>query len=141
MQRPLDAICDFFSGGGAHAAAHEREVEADHHQWLPGQDGLAPGDRLVDAGAGSALFDPLAVRLRILETERIGGGNVLILFVKRSGLDQHRDPQGMLYGSYADALSLIATALPDRDHLWRDTVAADDIPATPSTEDTPHANV
>ena len=56
-------------------------------------------------------------------------------------LDQHRDPQGMLYGSYADALSLIATALPDRDHLWRDTVAADDIPATPSTEDTPHANV
>ena len=56
-------------------------------------------------------------------------------------LDQHRDPQGRLYASYADALSLIATALPRCDHLWRDTAEADDTPATPSTEDTPHANV
>ena len=36
------------------------------------------------------------------------------------------DPQGRLDESYADALTLIATALPYSDHLWRDTVMADD---------------
>jgi hypothetical protein len=43
-------------------------------------------------------------------------------------LDQHRDPQGRLDESYADALRLLATALPHGDHLWRDTVAADGTP-------------
>ena len=56
-------------------------------------------------------------------------------------LDQHRDPQGRLDESYADALSLIATALPHGDHLWRDRATADDTPATSSTEDRPHASV
>jgi hypothetical protein len=32
-------------------------------------------------------------------------------------LDQNRDPQGRLDESYTDALRLIATALPDSDHL------------------------
>jgi hypothetical protein len=56
-------------------------------------------------------------------------------------LGQHRDPQGRLYESYADALRLIATALPHGDHLWRDTVEAGDGPASPATEDTRHGDM
>jgi hypothetical protein len=54
--------------------------------------------------------------------------------------DQHRDLQGRVYDSYADALRLIATALPYGDPLWRNT-AANGTPATPRMEDTPHGNV
>jgi len=93
----------------------------------------------VECGAMEPVFEPWDPAA---DDRALNVGEILYALASwLEELDQHRDPQGMLYGSYADALSLIATALPDRDHLWRDTVAADDIPATPSTEDTPHANV
>ena len=93
----------------------------------------------VECGAMEPVFEPWdpATDDRVLHV-----GEVLYtLAAWIEELDQHRDPQGRLDESYVDALRLIATALPDRDHLWMDTVKADDAPTTPATEDTPRANI
>ena len=93
----------------------------------------------VECGAMKPVFEPWDP---VADDRAINVGELLYALASWiEELDQHCDPQGMLYGSYADALSLIATALPERDHLWMDMVEADGAPATIATEDTPHANV
>jgi hypothetical protein len=93
----------------------------------------------VECGAMEPVFEPWDP---VADDRVLNIGEVLsTLAAWLEELDQHRDPQGRLYESYADALCLIAAALPYSDHLWRDTVAADDTPVPSSTEDTPHANL
>ena len=92
VERPLDAVGDLFTGRGAHAAAHEGEVETDDHQPVAGQRRFTPADRLVGAGRGAALLDPLGVGLRVLEAEDVLRRDLQVLFVKGARLDQHRDP-------------------------------------------------
>src|SRR5260370_12668999 len=55
---------------------------------------LAPDDRFIGAGGGAALLDSLGIGLRVLEAEDVLRRDLLVLFLERARLDEHRDPLG-----------------------------------------------